>query len=57
MICEASSYEGDLRSPRDAKQRIPRTFGGRVVKLMRLAGVKDAPFEIVKKAGGHRRRK
>jgi hypothetical protein len=47
-ICEApKSYDGDLRSRKKKKARIPKTFGGRVVKLMKLANVKHAPFEIV----------
>jgi hypothetical protein len=49
-ICEApKSYDGDLRSRKDKKARIPKTFGGRVAKLIKLAKVKHAPFEIVAK--------
>lgn len=53
-ICEATSYEGKLRgrkiSAAAAKKRIPRSFEGRVIALMHLAHVTDAPFCIVHKS-------
>jgi len=55
-ICEAASYEvirGRKLSAKAAKQRIPRTFGGRVVKLMKLAHVTNAPFAIVSRGKRH----
>jgi hypothetical protein len=49
-ICETTSYEavrGKKLSPQAAKKRRPRSFEGRVIALMHLAHVADAPFCIV----------